>query len=106
MRLFHTTTAEAAASIATDGFQDREGSYLTTTTWRGVWLADRPLDANEGAVGEDVFVLEGPEDVVAEYEWIEDGKPYREFLVPAEIVNTFELVRRTDLYELRDAGTL
>ena len=26
---------------------------------------------------------------VLEYEWVEDGKPYREFLVPARLVNTY-----------------
>jgi hypothetical protein len=28
-------------------------------------------------------------DVTADYEWIEERKPYREWLVPAEIVNRY-----------------
>jgi len=28
-----------------------------------------------------------PEEVLKSYEWIEEGKPYKEFLVPAVIVN-------------------
>ena len=40
-----------------------------------------------------------PDEVLAEYEWVEDGKPYREFLIPAEIVNRYgppELVDEDD----------
>ena len=33
--------------------------------------------------------LEIPGGVVAPYEWVEAGKGYREFLVPAEIVNRY-----------------
>jgi len=28
-----------------------------------------------------------PETELAEYEWIEDGKDYREFLIPAAVIN-------------------
>jgi hypothetical protein len=27
--------------------------------------------------------------VVEEYEWVEEGKTYREFLIPAEVVNRY-----------------
>jgi hypothetical protein len=30
-----------------------------------------------------------PESVIADYEWIEAGKPYREFLIPADVVNRY-----------------
>ena len=30
-----------------------------------------------------------PEEVMAEWEWVEEGKGHREFLVPAEIVNRY-----------------
>jgi hypothetical protein len=49
----------------------------------------RPLDVNEGAEGEDLLVVEMPENVVEEYEWVEEGKTYREFLIPAKIVNRY-----------------
>ena len=35
--------------------------------------------------------LEIPEEIVAPFEWIEEDKGYREFLVPAEIVNRYLL---------------
>ena len=55
----------------------------------GVWLSNEPLDGNEGAKGDTVLAIEIPEDLLAEYEWVEEGKPYREFMVPAEIVNRY-----------------
>ncbi len=46
-------------------------------------MADRPLDAQEGARGDDLVVLDVPEDLIGEYEWVEEGRGYREWLVPA-----------------------
>jgi hypothetical protein len=45
------------------------------------------LDQNEGADGDTLLTLEIPDEVLADFEWLEDGKPYREFLVPAALVN-------------------
>jgi hypothetical protein len=65
---------------------------MTEQFWRGVWLSDRPLDANEGAYGDVVLFVEIPEGIVPQYEWVQDIG-YREFLVPAEIVNQFPVNR-------------
>ena len=62
---------------------------MTDRLWSGVWLSDRPLDANEGAHGDVLLAVEIPVDDVLFYEWVEEGKPYREFLVPAELVNRY-----------------
>lgn len=85
MKCFHRTPFPE--SILQNGFRDGEGTYMTRTLHRGVWLSDRPLSFFEGAKGDDLLSVEIPDEVLAEYEWIEEGKPYREFLVPAEIVN-------------------
>jgi hypothetical protein len=53
----------------------------------GVWLSNIPLDENEGAKGDVLLRIDLDTDV-ARFEWIEDGKPYREWLIPASIVNT------------------
>lgn len=97
MRLYHTT--EVADKILEEGFRDGEGQYMTANTYRGVWLADMPLDVNEGAWGEDVLVVEMPEAVVAQYEWAEERKAYREFLVPAATVNLYPVCGKFSVYD-------
>jgi hypothetical protein len=55
------------------------------------------LDANEGVDGTDVLVLDIPENVLAEYEWVEEeSRNYRECLVPAAILNAYEVDRLTE----------
>jgi hypothetical protein len=85
MRVYHRTPA--AHQILADGFRDTEGSYLTDRLWKGVWISDRPLD--EGAAGGDVLTLDIPDDVFREYEWVEEGKPNREALIPAHLLNRY-----------------
>jgi hypothetical protein len=46
------------------------------------------LDCNEGADGDTLFEVQLAECEIPDYEWIEDGKPYREWLIPPAIVNT------------------
>lgn len=85
MVLFHRTSH--ADEILANGFKDATGYYLTDTLWTGVWFADRPLDSNEGADGDRLLSVDISEELIADYEWIEEGKPYREWLIPAAIVN-------------------
>ena len=87
MRTFHRTAHRDA--ILRGGFRDATGCYLTTREWTGVWLADMPLDANEGAQGEDLVAVELPDEVFEKYEWVEEAKGYREALIPARIVNRY-----------------
>ncbi len=76
-------------SILEHGFRDTEGTSGTGMTFSGVWLSDRPLDFGQGAKGKAVFLLEIPEEVIEPYEWVQEECPYREFLIPAEIVNRY-----------------
>lgn len=87
MKLYHRTSATDA--ILKDGFKDATGSYGTNQLFSGVWLSDQPLDSNEGAWGDTLLTINMPEHEILEYEWIEEGKPYREFLIPAAIVNKY-----------------
>lgn len=88
MKLFHRTYK--AQAILAEGFKDATGTYGTGIEFTGVWFsANEPLDPNEGAWGDTVLVVEIPEDQIIEYEWVEEGKPYREFLIPAETVNRY-----------------
>ncbi len=95
--LYHRTTVKNANRILAHGFKDATGTYLTEQEWSGVppqkftgvWLSDQLLDINEGVPGDVVFVvtLDLSEAELDQYEWVEEGKPYREWLVPAELVN-------------------
>jgi hypothetical protein len=59
---------------------------MTKNIYTGVWVSDSPLDANEGAFGETLIEMEIPE-VFEQFEWVEDGKPYREALIPSALLN-------------------
>jgi len=87
--LFHRTTAVAAKQIFAAGFRDGVGYYMTSKLWQGVWLSDRPLDYNSGAKGNVLLcvLLHTSEDWIARWEWIEEGKSHREWLIPARTVN-------------------
>ncbi len=90
MILYHRTTARRAAAILRKGFRDGKGRYLTNRLWTGVWLSNVPLDAIEGADGVTLLSINlaiPARELREKYEWIEEGKPYREFLIPAAIVN-------------------
>ena len=50
-------------------------------------MSDRPLDNSEGASGETLLQIEVAEEILAPYEWVKEGKPYREWLIPAAVVN-------------------
>ena len=87
MKLYHRTFA--AEKILQDGFKDATRSYLTSNSYTGVWFSDKPLDVNEGANGDVVLTIEMPEKVFMEHEWVEDGKGYREALIPADVTNRY-----------------
>jgi hypothetical protein len=87
LTVFHRTTHAAAEQILRNGFRDTTARYLTDREWTGVWVSDRPLDNSEGASGETLLRAEIAEEILADYEWIGEGKPYREWLVPADILN-------------------
>jgi hypothetical protein len=100
MILYHRTNPQAAGSILKNGFKDGTGNYLTTDFHSGVWLSDRPLDENEGAFGDVLLevTFAAAEHELRGYEWVEEGweKGYREFLIPAALLNPRITVRIAD----------
>ena len=78
--------------ILKNGFKDSTSNYLTQNEYTGVWISDVPLDENEGAVGDALLLVEIATHLVKGYEWIEEGKPYREFLVPAIVLNRHGII--------------
>jgi hypothetical protein len=89
MRLFHRTPH--GSTILVEGFKDHGDTYFTSGWHEGVWLADMALDANEGAKGDDLLVVDIPEEVITSYEWVQEGSTYREWLVPAALVNGYPI---------------
>jgi hypothetical protein len=61
---------------------------MTDHTFSGVWLSNELLTPNEGAYGDTALrvTLRCTEDEIRHFEWIEEGKGYREFLVPAAFI--------------------
>ena len=98
LTLWHRTSRSAAQDIIQNGFRDSKGDYLTRQKYSGVWVADQPLDANEGAFGETLLRVDfhGDEANIAAYEWVEEGKGYREWLVPAKLLNDLAQVSIED----------
>ena len=98
MRLFHKTKNQNAESILRDGFRDSE-VVEAGQKFEGVQLFDDPIGWNPSRDGNDtLFVIEIPEDVISEHEWVEDGfatrfeysqGKIREFLAPASLINSY-----------------
>ena len=96
MRLYHGTTLANAEQVAENGFQDltsnfglysgTSGEPVNTT---GVFFSDLVLDENEGICSQAYFLLEIPDQHLASYEWVEEGKAYREWFIPATLANSF-----------------
>lgn len=101
MKLYHRTSSEAAEAILASGFRDATGKYMTSSEHTGVWVANRPLDANEGADGDALLELTIDEALIADYEWVQEPSfGYREWLVPAAVLNTSASTRSVDEDEL------
>jgi DNA-cytosine methyltransferase len=66
---------------------------MTDQAFTGVWLYDRPLTTMEGAKGETVLQVSfSPNTDLADYEWVEERAGYREWLVPAGLINSLAKV--------------
>ncbi len=128
MRLFHRTSTEATTAILRDGFKDRAdptgtnlGFYDQIPEIKAVWFADVSLDGDDGRL----LLLEIPDEVAQKVDktvrmglWgrsslvtrsnaqdgptevLEEGKPYQEFIIPAEIANQYGPI--TDITDLAD----
>jgi hypothetical protein len=89
MKLYHATTQENVNNILANGFRDAKGFYATSVWMKGIFLSNYPTDWNEGTKGDITITVNIPLALIADYELIEEGKPYREWYVPAEIVNRY-----------------
>lgn len=103
MICYHIT--DAADAILRDGFCDSAGSYGLVFELTGVWLGDQIMDINEGAKGDQVLRVEFGDDVdLGDFELIQEGCPYREWCVPATLINeraTVTLMSESDVDEVQ-----
>jgi len=106
MIVYHCTTEAAARQILANGFLDHTNHYMTDREWTGVWVSNLPLDNNEGASGETVLQVEIAEEILTPYEWVEEGKFYREWLVPADILNKAGQVHRAFISRAAPIGLM
>ena len=88
MILDHETSNENAAAIQAESFRDTGG--MTKANVAGAFLSYRPLDASEGprdtVVAVDLPLSKADLD---QYEWKEEGKGYREWLISAAVNNKY-----------------
>ena len=88
MLVYHRT--HHAQAILQDGFRD--GYWFTPGIGkpRGAFVsAGWPLDENEGARGDIVLALDVPEALFVAFELVEQGKTYREAMIPAARLNDY-----------------
>ena len=77
-----------------------DGGYTATSgtdqKLYGVWLSDELLTPNEGANGDTVLrvTLDCTLDEIQQFECNEEGKDYREFLIPGAFIVTHGSVAR------------
>jgi hypothetical protein len=93
VKLYHRTYA--AEAILRDGFHDSKADFLTLGVAPGVWVTDRPLDEQNGALGNVVLAVCGvPEAEIAAFEWHRSRHPppFRQFVIPAGILNRYPIV--------------
>ncbi len=89
MRLYHVS--DQAEIILKEGFHDGPGFYREGKLHRGVWMFSKPTDDRPDAPALDprTVVVVVPDEVVARYEWVEEGSPQRKFLIPATVLNRY-----------------
>ena len=79
---------ETADAILRNGFPETDGFYGPDQTLVGVWLADRPLNANDGVIGDGILSVTFNVDLseLAFYELVDPGKSYRQWCLPASLI--------------------
>lgn len=104
--VFHRTDEPRGEAILRDGFRDATGrwGFVVDEPLTGVWVTfDEPWDEVVSPRGEFLIAIDAPVDLLAEYEWVEEGRGYREALVPAEVLNRHSMRR---VWQCADCGTL
>lgn len=102
MKFYHITTNKNAKLIVKNGFKDGVGSYGVVDSKtgqskisKGVFLSNEVFLQRIKDEDDCVFVINIPVGEIKQYEWIEEIKSYREWCVPAKIINKYFIDRKT-----------
>ena len=92
--LYHVTTVDNAQVILRDGFNETAEFYSPDTNANGVWLSDRPLNANQGIRGDITLAVSLNLSLreLGFYKLVGTRKPYKEWCVPASIIRRYAKV--------------
>jgi hypothetical protein len=98
IKVYFITEAQNAVEILAGGFHYCTRTYSSGSVHRGVWVSDQLLVLLSGIDLDDVacFEIKVLEEWLIRHECIEQGKGYREFLVPAIELNNFPRRRLPD----------
>ena len=88
MLLYHATTRTNGFAILRDGFRNRLRSQRQNADWEGVLLRDRPHDRAGTGVYVVIALDWGDHDLLP-YERHTGSTGYREFLIPAAVLNRY-----------------
>ncbi len=116
MRLYHVTSQDSAKIIQKRGFKAKKNGYYGIHDPKtnkpkfqtGVFLSNTILNANDGLLINEpaIFVLDIPEKEISQYEWLNEQGSYREWCIPAVVVNKFftnrKHYREEDFYDGKD----
>ena len=97
---FHVTEEENAAAILKGGFKDSESCYLTRRRHKGVFITDDYETCFQGDLNKPVVLqieLSLDAKCLADYEWVEKDKTYREWCIPSSVLNKHATVRVASL---------
>ena len=82
MRLFHTTTPEAASAILREGFRDTDEELHQGRWYHGSWFSDERLSE----IGSAFLAIELPDELAQQYELSGEFHGYRRWLIPASVL--------------------
>jgi hypothetical protein len=93
--LYHVTTTPQALRILAGGFKNDSEMNLTRGLYTGVRFSDHPPDPSEVRTGDTVLKVTFDCSIVrlAEFEVVEFGKVYREWLIPAAFANVHAITQ-------------
>jgi hypothetical protein len=95
MIVYHVTGPDAAAAIDREGFADNTGHFMLDAEFTGVWVSDVPLEDAWPDDDRVVFEIDVPTETLSEWECVSDRPNYyREWLIPAAVLNCTPRVRR------------